>query len=312
MSNEDVTGKKLEIKNWPSEIGFNPHGMDIHYASKSLYVVNHAMKMGGERVEVFNVNTDQNDIPTSLTYSHSIISQEMNEKYNGILNSISIIEPNVFYITNFNDKPKPPFGPEENELIPLFRQILWRTTKVNLIEYDPNAKTAKMTTAASNLSGANGITQNKDGDIVYVADSYAKSVHKFKRDKKTNMLTRLNEVKVGYLIDNLKYDSETDSVLTGGIVSISTLKKIMTHMPKLHVEPGVNSVIMDINVPSSGDGTFRKLAISDKVMFLSNGLRMSKYILGGSPTHPGIIICPLKEDTEKLTAKALKVSGSGE
>ena len=124
------------------------------------------------------------------------------------------------------------------------------------------------------------------------------------------MLTRLNEVKVGYLIDNVKYDEETDSVLTGGIVSISTLNKIIKHLPKLVHEPGVNSVIMDINVPSTGDGTFRKLMVSDKVMFLSNGLRMNNYIIGGSPTHPGIVICPLKEDTEKLTAKL--VSGSGE
>lgn len=58
LTNEDVAGKKLEIKNWPSDVGFNPHGMDIHYASKSVYIVNHAMLSGGERVEVFTVNTD--------------------------------------------------------------------------------------------------------------------------------------------------------------------------------------------------------------------------------------------------------------
>lgn len=103
----------------------------------------------------------------------------MNEKYHGVFNSISIIKPNVFYITNFNDKPKPPFGSEENELIQIFRQVLWRTTFVHLVEYDPATKIAKMSKVASDLSGANGITLNKDRDIVYVADSYGKSVHKF-------------------------------------------------------------------------------------------------------------------------------------
>ena len=66
-----------------------------------MYVVSHAMGSGGERIEVLKVNTDKNDIPTSLTYMHSIASEELNQKAYGILNSVSVIEPNVFYVTHF-------------------------------------------------------------------------------------------------------------------------------------------------------------------------------------------------------------------
>jgi len=59
------------------------------------------MGSGGERIEVFKVNTHENDFPTSLTYMHSIMSDELTKKAYGILNSLAIIEPNVFYITQF-------------------------------------------------------------------------------------------------------------------------------------------------------------------------------------------------------------------
>jgi len=88
----------LTIENWPEGIAFQPHGIDIHYESKTLYVISHAMGSGGERIEVFKVNTDANDIPSSLTYMHSITSEELNKKAYGVLNSLAVIEPNLFYI----------------------------------------------------------------------------------------------------------------------------------------------------------------------------------------------------------------------
>jgi len=98
-----------------------------------------------------------------------------------------------------------------------------KTTKVWLMEVDPVSKVPKMTIVAEGLGMANGIVMDTAKEHVYVADSLGKSVNKYKRDPKTNLLTKLNEIKVNYLIDNLKYDHVTDSVFTGGIVSISVL-----------------------------------------------------------------------------------------
>lgn len=107
---ENLKTEKLNIENWPAEIAFQPHGIDIHYVSKQLYVVNHAMKKGGERIEVLEVKTDKNDIPNGLKYLYTITSDELNKKAYGILNSVAIIEPNKFYVTRFLIEPHAPWG----------------------------------------------------------------------------------------------------------------------------------------------------------------------------------------------------------
>lgn len=82
---------------------------------------------------------------------------------------------------------------------------------------------------------ANGITQDTKGEHLYVADSFGKSVTKFQRDPKTNKLGKLNEVRIGSKLDNLKYDSSTDSVYTGGLVASHENDKITKALPeRLH------------------------------------------------------------------------------
>lgn len=91
----------MKISNWPEGVGFQPHGLDVHHGSKTVYAISHVMGHGGERVEVMQVNTDSEDIPTSLTYLYSITTEEMNQRFYGNLNSLSIIRPNLFYISMF-------------------------------------------------------------------------------------------------------------------------------------------------------------------------------------------------------------------
>jgi hypothetical protein len=44
---------KLEIKDFPKNISFHPHG--IYISNDELYIINHAYSRGGERVEVFKL-----------------------------------------------------------------------------------------------------------------------------------------------------------------------------------------------------------------------------------------------------------------
>ena len=43
-----------------------PHGLYIHHEDSTLYVINHAMLKGGERIEVFKIQVDDNNTPIEL------------------------------------------------------------------------------------------------------------------------------------------------------------------------------------------------------------------------------------------------------
>ena len=47
--------EKLPIENWPEGVAFQPLGLFVLHQDETLYAINHALKQGGERVEVFKV-----------------------------------------------------------------------------------------------------------------------------------------------------------------------------------------------------------------------------------------------------------------
>lgn len=52
-----MNSKRQMVVNFPKNISFNPHGMDVY--DNQLYVINHASAhKGGERIEVFDIRTD--------------------------------------------------------------------------------------------------------------------------------------------------------------------------------------------------------------------------------------------------------------
>ena len=66
-------------------------------------MVNHAYAEGGERIEVFDIRVDSNDVPYRLDYKYSITSDFFNDKLMGVINSIVVVDKNKFYITKFMD-----------------------------------------------------------------------------------------------------------------------------------------------------------------------------------------------------------------
>ena len=64
---EHSTIYKLRIKNFPKNIDFHPHGIDIF--GDELYVINHAYKRGGERIEVLRITNSEH---LELVYKSSI------------------------------------------------------------------------------------------------------------------------------------------------------------------------------------------------------------------------------------------------
>lgn len=91
--------EKLKINNWPEGRYFLPHGMDVEFSSRQLYVINHDLLGRSERVEVFKVIENSEGVPISLDWLHGISSEKMTNLTFGTLNSIFVISPNNFYIT---------------------------------------------------------------------------------------------------------------------------------------------------------------------------------------------------------------------
>lgn len=80
-------------------LNLHPHGIDINWEDNTLYVINHAYAKGGERIDVFNIVTDADDIPIGLDYQYGITSDWLNKQAMGVLNSITVVEKNKFYVT---------------------------------------------------------------------------------------------------------------------------------------------------------------------------------------------------------------------
>ena len=85
--------ESLEIKGFPEEVEFHPHGIFI-WENLNLYVINHADKNGGERVEVFSILKK----PVTITYERSII---FDDSLKGTLNDLVAVGEDKLYITQY-------------------------------------------------------------------------------------------------------------------------------------------------------------------------------------------------------------------
>ena len=88
------TSEKIEdikIKNFPKNVPLSPDGLD--YYNGKVYVINHAF-LEGERVEVIKVSLN----PLELTYEKAF---KFDESHFGKFNSISVVNDNIFYITEW-------------------------------------------------------------------------------------------------------------------------------------------------------------------------------------------------------------------
>jgi hypothetical protein len=85
--------KKLPIMNWNAEDSLVPHGMDLDLTQGILYVINHNFKKSDERIELFKVHTDANDVPEKLEHLQSLRSDGFTKRVYGSTNAIVVVAP---------------------------------------------------------------------------------------------------------------------------------------------------------------------------------------------------------------------------
>ena len=90
--------KILESKNYPKNINFFPHGMEL-YKNKYIYVLNHALNsIDGERIEVFEVIKEKNFLGESNIYLNYIRSIKLSDEFIGSTNGFALVdEEDIFF-----------------------------------------------------------------------------------------------------------------------------------------------------------------------------------------------------------------------
>jgi hypothetical protein len=83
---------------------------------------------------------------------------------------------------------------------------------------------------------ANGITKNKNGTQIFVADTIAKTLLIFNRNTTSNGLKTSDVLNIGHSLDNLKYDPVSDAIYTGSLFKLQEAKRVDSLYPEPNPE----------------------------------------------------------------------------
>ncbi|ODH14316.1 hypothetical protein ACO22_06602 [Paracoccidioides brasiliensis] len=193
--------KELELIDFPEEADFHPLGVNIFRsspdASTRLFVINH--RRTGSTVEVFDVNYDLHQAKYIRTISD-------NDKTIVSPNSIAPVSYTQFYVTNdhrYIARTSPILSKIET-----FFSRPW--TWVTFVDFSfPDD--FKCTIVADNIAFSNGILVTPTGKEVVVASSSSDALYIYKRDPKTNLLSKDREsIPVNFHPDNINFDDSLD------------------------------------------------------------------------------------------------------
>ena len=86
--------KNLELKNFPKNLHFFPHGMEL-YKNKYIYVINHGFNsIDGERFEIFEIVKEKNEVK----YLNYIRSIKLPEEFHTATNGLAVAgEDDIFF-----------------------------------------------------------------------------------------------------------------------------------------------------------------------------------------------------------------------
>ena len=172
--------------------GFHPHGISAYEDPDGkifLAVVNHHSSglfnsSGGHSIELFRYEVD------SLFHIRSVSGSLMISP-----NDIVLINKDQFYVTNDH-------GSSSGLMQTLEEYLQLRRCKA--LFYDGK----KFSVAASGLGFANGININRDGSLLYIAETIGKQLSIFSRDKNTNDLDLIESIDFNSGVDNIEIDSD--------------------------------------------------------------------------------------------------------
>jgi len=174
------------------DTGFHPHGISVYEEPDGktyLAAVNHHSSglfnsSYGHSIELFIYDSD------SLVHVRSVSGPLMISP-----NDIVLINKDQFYVTNDHGS--------SSRLGQTFEEYL-QLKKCNVLFYDGN----EFRVVASGLGFANGININKDGSVLYIAETIGKKLSIYSRDNITNSLNLFESIDFNSGVDNIEIDNK--------------------------------------------------------------------------------------------------------
>ena len=159
-------------------------------------------------------------------------------------------------------------------------------TKVFRCTWTEYSDATCMAASDQKFLGANGITIDQGGEMLYVNDPEDKMITIMKRDKRTGMLNKVSEINLPFSADNIEYDDETNEILIGTIHDLKTANK----------REVLTSGGLAIAHKEKNDWVVHNILNHDgsKLNQISAASRFGDKIVLGSPHSEGILVCKMK------------------
>lgn len=268
----------VTLKDFPEAVAFHPHGLYIQ--GEELYVINHAFKKGGERIEVFRI--EGADSQVKLTYKRSIL---LPGYLQGIASDLVLLSPTDFMITAFKEQ----LPARENSQAVAYLKAMMGLKQTSV--YRCTDTTVKVTcSVVANGALLNGITRRKDE--LFIADSLGKSIGRYRATP--DSLEWVASYSLDYTPIHLEYDPETD------LIYISALSRVYDFLT--YVDQVSTGKVTDSDVIASGctefdpkTGFIRPIVMQKRQSGISSCARKGMFIAMGSLFDPHVLICPLED-----------------
>lgn len=277
----------LDMKGWPKDVGFHPHG--LHILNETLYATNHAYAKGGERIEVFGIEGIKSQL--SLKYRRSIA---LPDYVFGITNDVLMVSDTDFFLTTWKPKPDTPDGRDKSLLAELALITEWLLGLKFTYLYrckDVQGK-AECTVVDSGIT-MNSLTRR--GDDLYVSDTVARVIKQYHITATSAEL--IAQYPTAHMVDNIEYDAESDKIYLG------VFGRLWDYMMFLHHRHSGDNV--EAAIPGGCDefdpktGATRHVLMQAKQSGVSSCARQGMFIVMGSWHDVHALVCPLEDPKKK-------------
>jgi hypothetical protein len=168
-----------------------------------------------------------------------------------------------------------------------------KMTQVFHCTWEGDAEAACKPASDETFQGANGVTINQDGSVVYVNDPGQKKITVMEREKKSGKLSKVSEIVMPLGADNIEYDDEADEIIIGSIPDFLACMKKMTgeDVPV----PGGMAVARKSS-DNAGSWVIDNVLNHDgkKLAQISAAARLGSKVVLGSPFSEGILVCKME------------------
>ncbi|CAD8161971.1 unnamed protein product [Paramecium octaurelia] len=294
---QDFKIMQLQMIGYPKDVALNIHGIYLKKQNNRdyLFLINHAYKYGGERIEIFQVS-EQLD----LTYQHSIL---MEQQYNGILNDLIVIDKNRLLATMSMPLSDPIEGRSSMsfwnfaQTLFIFLAGLKQTYVIDCrfetteVLIHPQCK--KLQETSGNM--LNGITWNRLNTI-WVADSAQKGFSEYLIKGETLEFSRFLQTTTR--IDNVEFQEETNTIIFGQGLQFSGFFSLLSFMKTVDLQRDTQfehwGSLSQFNLTSN---SFEVLVQSKNLSKgISGGLASGQNLFIGSWCDISVMVCQKKKE----------------